>query len=115
MSKEERIRIIHIALCLINIGCLFFPFVKLSGGTPTYSFWCAITGWLGIPMFLMRLIYLQYVLWGVIAVFEVIFYINKIKNKNINKKMLFVDIFLWVITILEIVLLEDFFYALYWR
>lgn len=114
MKKVEKIaRICNAILCLLNIGTLFFGLMMLSTGT-VYGFlkWISIA--LSTPMFFMRLIYLQYILWGIVLVMYAIVYINQIKNKTLNRKSVYIDVILWIIAIIEIALLEKYFWNIVW-
>lgn len=118
MKKLEKIiRIVHTILCFLNLGCLFFALMKLSGGgnVPYRIFrWFNLLFIFVVPMFLMRLAYLQYVLFGIIAVLDVVIYVHKIKNKTVDKKHLLYDILLWIITFGELIFLEEYFLNILW-
>lgn len=62
-----------------------------------------------LPMVLMRAIYLQYILFGALAVFAVILYTKAKKNHTIIKKRVFIDCVLWAITVFELIFLEEYF------
>lgn len=114
MKKAEKIfRIIHIILCFANIGSLFFGIMRFSGsGNKAYSFFRELSIELCFPMLLMRTIYLQYVLWGIIALFTIINVIYKIRTKSIAKKFVFIDCTFWITAIFELIYLESYFSAI---
>lgn len=111
MKKTERnIRILHIILCLLNIGCLFFGImVMFRGGNEGYRIFRDLNIGFCTPMFFMRLFFLQYIVFSVIAVLYAKIYIYKVKNKSLNKKILCLDIVLWTLAIVELFFLEDYF------
>lgn len=114
MKKVEKsVRIIHIVLCLLNVSSLFFGIMLLTGGeNEIYRFFREISIEFCFPMLLMRVVYLQYILWGIVAMFTIVNVIYKIKIKNIEKKIVFVDCAFWVIAIFELIYLERYFGAI---
>ena len=65
-----------------------------------------------MPLLFMRVIYLQYIIFGLIAIFTIIKYIISIKNKEIIIKNIWTDVVLWTITIFELIYLESAFEAI---
>ena len=111
MKRVEKIfRIVHIILCLLNIGSVFFGIMLMtSGGNNAYSFFRELSVSCCFPMLILRTAYLQYILFGVIAVFSIVNYISKIKKKEIIRKNIFLDCSLWAITVFELIHLEQYF------
>lgn len=116
MQKFEKpARIIHVIVCVLNLGSLFFglmlPFAgsATSWGSSAYLFFKGASLALALPMFFMRIIYLQYILFGILAVFSVIHYMKAKKNHTIIKKRVFIDCVLWAITVFELIFLEEYF------
>ena len=58
------------------------------------------------PMMIMRMAYLQYILFAVLAVIFVVVLISKIKNKMPKTKWLFFDLILWLVSFFELAYLE---------
>ena len=114
MKIADRIfRVIHIILCCVNIGSLFFGIMVLSGGgNIVYSFFRELSIGFCFPMLLMRVVYLQYILWGIIAIFTIANAIYKIKTKSVVKKTIYVDCIFWMIAIFELIYLERYFSAI---
>ena len=109
---KKIIRIIHTVLCALHLGCLFFGLMKASGGgNMAYRIfrWFNFLVIFVIPMFFMRLFYLQYIIWGLIAISDIAIYINKALKKSIEKKTLIYDAALWSITICEMLFLEEYY------
>ncbi len=115
---EKIVRILHTILCALHLGCLFFGLMKATGGgnVPYKIFrWFNLLPFFVLPMFFMRIFYLQYIIFGLIAIFDIIIYIYKITEKSIDKKLLIYDVVLWIITIGELLFLEDYFLNIrYW-
>ena len=111
MKKIEKIvRILHIVLCLLNIGSIFFGIMlMIGGGNNAYSFFRELSISWCFPMLILRIAYLQYILFGVIDIFSIVNYIFRIKNKEVIRKNVFIDCFLWGITVFEIMNLERYF------
>ncbi len=115
---EKIVRILHTVLCALHLGCLFFGLMKATGGgnIPYRIFrWFNLLAIFVIPMFFMRVFYLQYIILGLIAIADIVIYIHKAVDKSIDKKALIYDIALWVITISELLFLEEYYLnILYW-
>ena len=113
MKKFEKIiRIVHIVLNGLNIGAVFFGIMKISGGGNfVYRIFRELSIGCCFTMLIMRMAYLQYILTGIIAIFSIINYGSKIKNKKVKKRNLCIDCSLWLITILELIYLEQYFAA----
>lgn len=110
MQKTEKvIRISYIVLCILNIGSIFFELMVLCIGTPLYRVFRSLCLWCSMPMFFMRMAYLQYIIFGILSVFSVLIYIGKIKNHLVTKKILFIDIALWLIILVELIFTEQYF------
>lgn len=111
MKKFEKIiRILNAILCFLDIGCLFFSsMTAFSGIHPVYRIFRSLSFAFSLPMFFMRTVYLQYILYGIIAVSYIVIYWFKIKNKCIVKKYLYTDIILCSIAIAELFFLESYF------
>ena len=60
--------------------------VLSGGGNIVYSFFRELSIGFCFPMLLMRVVYLQYILWGIIAIFTIANAIYKIKTKSVVKK-----------------------------
>ena len=115
MKKAEKIvRIIYIVLCILNIGSVFFGLMVLFEDTPLYDPFIGLSLLFCIPMFYMRMIYLQYILFAVLSVLSILIYIDKIKNKLVMKKILCIDILLWLIALVEVIFTEGYFNAMLW-
>ena len=121
MQKFEKpARITQAMLCALNIGSILFglmlPFAgsESSWGSSAYLFFKGASLTLALPMFFMRIIYLQYILFGILAVFSVIHYTKVKKNHTIVKKRVFIDCVLWVITVFELIFLEEYFLNIMW-
>ena len=107
---EKSVRIIHIVLCLLNVGSLFFGIMLMTGGgNDVYSFFRELSIGCCFPMLILRIAYLQYILFGLIAIFSTVSYILKIKHKEIVRKNICIDCSLWLITIFELIYLEQYF------
>ncbi|MBQ2739959.1 MAG: hypothetical protein IJE22_00170 [Oscillibacter sp.] len=109
---EKIIRIIHTVLCTLHLGCLFFGLMKATGGgnMPYRIFrWFSLLAIFIVPMFFMRVFYLQYIILGLIAISDIAIYINKALKKSIEKKTLIYDAALWLITIGELLFLEEYY------
>ena len=107
MIKIERTaRICHIVLCLLNIGAIFFAFMKLAGTGAIYSFFRRLSMAFAFPMMIMRMAYLQYILFAALAVLFVIVLTVKIRNRTINAKCLAWDLTLWLVSFFELAYLE---------
>ncbi len=115
---EKIVRILHTVLCALHLGCLFFGLMKATGGgnIPYRIFrWFNLLAIFVIPMFFMRVFYLQYIILGLIAIADIVIYIHKAIDKSIDKKALIYDVALWVITISELLFLEEYYLnILYW-
>ena len=110
MKKAEIItRIAYIALCILNIGSIFFGLMVLFSGKPEYGFFRSLSLLFAAPMFFMRLIFFQYIAFFVLSVLSVLIYIKKIKNRSLNK-LLFIDIALWLFTFIEMLCTENYFW-----
>lgn len=68
----------------------------------------------GMPLLFMRTIYLQYIVFGILAVLTITKYIYIVKNKKVSKKDIIVDIILWGITVVELIYIEEAFLAILW-
>ena len=109
---EKAVRILHTVLCALHLGCLFFGLMKATGGgNALYSIfrWFNTIGIFAVPMLFMRLFYLQYIILGLIVIADIAIYIHKAVNKSINKKALTYDVALWLITISELLFLEEYY------
>ena len=115
---EKTVRIIHTVLCVLHLGCLFFGLMKATGGwnIPYRIFrWFSLNTIFVFSMFFMRVFYLQYIVLGLIAIADIVIYIHKAVNKVIDKKTLIYDVTLWVITIIELIFLEEYYLNIrYW-
>lgn len=110
-KAEKAVIIIQLIFCLLNISCLFFGIMSAFGGGNTgYSIFRSLCLTFSIPAVVIRIAYMQYIIFGAIAVFDVFKYASNIKNKRVSKKYLLADIALWIITIFELIFLEDMFY-----
>lgn len=65
-------------------------------------------------MFFMRIAYLQYILFSIIAIIDILAYVRRLKVKQIDKKILGIDIFLWILSITELISLENYFENIKW-
>ena len=106
---EKANRIIHIITCFLNLGTIFYALMVCSTRTPLYGFFRRLSLSFGMPLLFMRALYLQYIIFGLIAVFTVIVYT---KNKERVKRNVLVDVLLWTTTILELIFLERAFEAI---
>ena len=77
-----------------------------------YSVFKRLSLMFSVPMLLLRLAYLQYILWGIIAVFMIANVIYKIKTHSLNNKTLIVDCSFWILAIVELISLENYFNAI---
>ena len=111
---EKANRIIHIIICVLNFGSIFYALMTCSAGTPMYSFFRRLSLAFSLPLLFMRFAYLQYIFFGLIAIFTVIKYIISFKNKEIAKRNIGIDIVLWIITVFELIYLEGAFEAIIW-
>ena len=115
MKKIEKInRIIHIVMCVLTLGTIFYALMVCSIGTPLYSFFRGLSLVFCMPLLFMRFAYLQYIIFGLLAIFTIIKYIVFAKNKEIVKRNIWIDIILWIITIIELVCLENAFESILW-
>ena len=82
-----------------------------GGGNIPYRIfrWFNLLAIFVIPMFFMRVFYLQYIILGLIVIADIAIYIHKAVNKSINKKALTYDVALWLITISELLFLEEYY------
>ena len=107
-------KIIHIIMCVLNLGSIFYALMVCSIGTPLYGFFSRLSLAFGMPLLFMRLAYLQYIIFGVLAIFTIIKYIVFAKNKEIAKKNIWIDGVLWLITVFELIYLENAFKSILW-
>ncbi len=113
MKRIEKANwITHIIMCILNLGSIFYALMVSSIGTPLYSFFRRLSLTFGWSLLLMRIVYLQYIIFGLIAIFTIIKYIISIKNKEIIKRNIWIDVVLWIITIFELIYLESAFGAI---
>ena len=113
MKRIEKANcIIHIIMCVLNFGSIFYALMGCSIGTLLYSFFRRLSLAFSMPLLFMRVIYLQYIIFGLIAIFTIIKYIISIKNKEIIIKNIWTDVVLWTITIFELIYLESAFEAI---
>ena len=113
MKKIEKTNcIIHIIMCVLNLGSIFYAFMVSSIGTPLYSFFRRLTLDFSMSLVFMRIVYLQYIIFGLIAIFTIMKYIISIKNKEIIIRNMWTDVILWTITIFELIYLESAFEAI---
>ena len=113
MKRIEKANcIIHIIMCVLNFGSIFYALMGGSIGTLLYSFFRRLSLAFSMPLLFMRVIYLQYIIFGLIAIFTIIKYIISIKNKEIIIKNIWTDVVLWTITIFELIYLESAFEAI---
>ena len=104
--------IIHIIMCVLTLGSIFYALMVCSIGTPLYGFFRQLSLAFGWSLLLMRIVYLQYIIFGLIAIFTIIKYIISIKNKEIIIRNIWIDVVLWTITIFELIYLESAFGAI---
>ena len=110
MRKIEKItRIAYIVLCILSIGSIFYELMVLFMDTPAYGFFRSLNLSFSMPMFFMRLAYLQYIIFGILTVLSVLIYIKKIRNNIVTKKLLCLDILLWLIILIELIFTEEYF------
>lgn len=109
---EKANRITHIIMCVLNLGSIFYALMVNSTGTSLYSFFKRLSLAFGMPLLFMRVAYLQYIIFGLIAIFTIIRYIIFIKNREIIKRNIWIDVVLWTITIFELIYLENAFGAI---
>ena len=107
-------KIIHIVMCVLNLGSIFYALMVCSIGTPLYGFFRRLSSAFGMPLLFMRLAYLQYIIFGLLAIFTIIKYIAFAKNKEIAKKNILIDGVLWLITVFELIYLENAFKSILW-
>ncbi len=113
MKRIEKANcIIHIIMCVLNFGSIFYALMGGSIGTLLYSFFRRLSLAFSMPLLFMRVIYLQYIIFGLIAIFTIIKYIISIKNKEIIIRNIWIDVVLWTITIFELIYLESAFGAI---
>ena len=116
MKKSDiNIRIIHFIFVLLNIGSLFFGIMVFSmGGNIVYSVFRELSLSFGFPIFLMRSMYLQYILFVILVILYMKFYKKNIKSDVVTRKLIIIDVFLWGVTIFELVFLELYFLNIRW-
>lgn len=107
-------KIIHSVMCVLNLGSIFYALMVCSIGTPLYAFFRRLSLALSMPLLFMRFAYLQYIIFGLLATFTIIKYIVLIKNKEIEKRKIWIDVVLWLITVFELIYLENAFEAILW-
>ena len=111
---DKVIRIIHSVLCVLNLGSIFYALMVCSIGTSLYAVFRRLSLAFSIPLLFMRFAYLQYIVFGVLALFTIIKYIVFVKNKEFSKRNILVDIVLWIIAIIELIYLENAFESILW-
>ena len=107
-------KIIHIVMCVLNLGSIFYALMVCSIGKPLYGFFRRLSLAFGMPLLFMRIAYLQYIIFGLLAIFTIIKYIAFAKNKEIAKKNILIDGVLWLITVFELIYLENAFQSILW-
>ena len=116
-SFEKIVRVVHTVLCALHLGCLFFGLMKATGGgNVAYRIfrWFNLLAIFVIPMFFMRVFYLQYIILGLIAISDIIIYVHKDLKKAFNKKTIIYDVVLWIISISELLFLEEYYLNILW-
>lgn len=111
---EKTNRIIHIVMCVLNLGSIFYAFMVRSIGTPLYGFFRQLSLDFSMPLLFMRFAYLQYIIFGLLAIFTIIKYIVFAKKRKLQKKNIWIDGVLWLITVFEIIYLENAFKSILW-
>ena len=116
MRKAEIIaRVSHIIMILLNVGCLFFGVMVFFGGNNEgYRIFRELNISFCDPMFFMRIFYLQYIIFFIIALLYTKIYIYKVKNRCLNKMIVCFDIMLWILAITELLFLENYFECILW-
>ena len=113
MKRIETVnRTVHIIMCILNLGSIFYALMTASQGTPLYGFFRQLSVGSGVLLAFMRLAYLQYIVFGLIAVIAVIGYIISVKNKEVIKRNICIDAVLWAVTVFELIFLEGTFAAI---
>lgn len=113
MKKFEKTnRIVHIIMCVLNLGSIFYALMMCSIGTALYSFFRRLSLAFSWSLIFMRVTYLQYIIFGLMAIFTIIKYIIFIRNKEIAKRNIWIDVVLWAITVFELSYLENAFEAI---
>ena len=107
-------KIIHIVMCILNLGSIFYALMVHSIGTPLYSFFRRLSLAFGMPLLFMRFAYLQYIIFGLLGIFTIIKYIVFVINKKKVKKNSWIDGVLCLITVFELIYLEYAFESILW-
>ena len=81
MKIQKINRIIHSVMCAMNLGAVFYALMSWSIGTPFYGFLRQMSLAFGWPLLLMRVFYLQYIIFGCVAVFTIMGYVKNNKEE----------------------------------
>lgn len=115
---ENTVRVIHTVLCVLHLGCLFFGLMKAFGGNNIpyrAARWLCLLPIFVFPMYLMKMLDLQIVVFGLFGIWNIVMYIYKLVKRDIDKKKLTYDIVLWLVTVTELVFLGEYFVNIrYW-
>ena len=115
MKKIEKIcRIVHIIMCVLNLGQIFCILTAGSTGQLYEFFRILSVAYRPLLIFFMSYSYLQYFVFGLLAIFMIIKYIIYDKNKEVAKKSFWIDIVLWIVTVFELYYLESSFDLILW-
>ncbi len=112
---EKPVGILHALMCLLNIGSVFFGVMAVSGGgNEIYRIFRSLSLSCALPMVFMRLFYLQYIVFGLIAVFSLVNNYRKIQNKSMRRRTIAVECTLWIVAAIELLYLEQYYINIIW-